>query len=146
MKKVAWKIISVVCLTGVLVACGGSDKTESVTCKKDELKMKLTYSGKKVVAQEETGVINFKERGLTEKEAKSFADKMKEPYKGINGVKMSYDIKDEKLTITLAVDYEKADIDELVKAKLVSASSKGADYIGVEETKKALKTQGYSCK
>lgn len=53
MIKMMSRVVSVVCLVGILVACGGSDKKETMVCTNKQISSEttITYSGKKVLSQ-----------------------------------------------------------------------------------------------
>lgn len=143
------KILGVVAVMFLLVGCGGGKATTNVckgTVSGIEVQNEFSATGDKVTKNKETATVDFSAANPTDEEIEEFAKLMKDQYKGIDGLTFSYEIKDTSLSYTLETDYEKADLEELVKQKLVEVEKDSSTkYVSLKVTLEGAKKQGFSC-
>lgn len=139
MKKLLAVLVPVLLLTG----CGSSETTTTCTFKEGPTETTATFTSKgdKVSKQVEESVI------VLDAETKTYASTLvsllESELKDIKGVTFTDKTKDDKLILTITVDYTKADFDELAKKDLVES---GVDYISLEKTVESFEKDGYTCK
>lgn len=139
MKKLLAVLVPVLLLTG----CGSSETTTTCTFKEGTNVTTATFTSKgdKVSKQVEETVM------VLDAETKAYASTvvslLKAELKDIKGVTFADKTTDDSLTLTITVDYTKADFDELAKKDLVE---NGVDYISLEKTVASFEKDGYTCK
>lgn len=64
----------------------------------------------------------------------------------MKGVKVDLNVEGENLVLNLIIDYTKVDIDALIDSGFVEAGTLATSYISYEESVKAYKESGLTCK
>lgn len=107
----------------------------------------ITYEDDEVLKQTIVSVINMEALGITEKDVATEIDGFKEKY-NIDGVQYEPVFKDTTLTETTIIDFEKANLSELVDAGIITLpeGAKTASFISYKETVKGLEEMGFTKK
>lgn len=144
------KIIGMGCALLLLVGCG-STETGTTVCtgniagfEKNEVSYE--WEGDKIIKS--TTVFSQKMEGITEENKATVQQNFDSQYSEYNktkGVKASIEIGTEDYTVTIVIDYEKADIKELTNLGIVDDSNGSAKYISVEKTLESMKALGLKC-
>lgn len=147
------KILGVLLFTLLITGCSG-EKTTTV-CKgavsdKVATTVKINATDDKVTTMENIVTCDFSELISEETPITYYKDYMEEQnknYTKLEGVKTKYAVNGNKVVLTVTVDYEKADFDELAKAKIiVSKDDKKVTYISLKETIDQQTKAGLTCK
>ncbi|MBK4773441.1 hypothetical protein BTU63_00670 [Streptococcus rubneri] len=152
MKKLNWKstlltLLAVFSLF-LLGACGQAPKKAYYQAisqeKKTDIHLTLEFKGDKMMSNKSESTIYYKEAGITKEQFEKIVSQYKELYKGMKGITYSVDMKDDYAVETSTTDYTKADLDELIKNKIVTApANQKVSYISYKETTKLLKENGF---
>ncbi|WP_086349657.1 DUF1307 domain-containing protein [Candidatus Enterococcus clewellii] len=163
MKQRNWLLglmLLVVCL--MVAACSSGGSTSSKKEKKDDglsttvfeadldgviTEMTYTHKGDKVVKQESHSVLKYETLGIESKEeAEEMFSFVKDEY-DIEGVTYKSEFSDTEMTEDVTVDYEKADIQEVMT--LMGTINDQEDenqkvkYISMKQSKELLLEQGF---
>lgn len=153
-----------VCLlaVGVLAGCSSDDTPKKTVCSGvldgvDET-LTLEAEGDKLVKWTEAANIPLSSYGITAEQYandKSLLDleflkeTLMETLLGdteMKGVKVDLNVEGENLVLNLIIDYTKVDIDALIDSGFVEAGTLATSYISYEESVKAYKESGLTCK
>ncbi|MBP1046578.1 YehR family protein [Enterococcus sp. BWM-S5] len=156
-------MLLVVCLLAAACSSGGAATSKDGSKSKDdglsttvfeanvngvETEMTYTHKGDKVVKQETHSVIQYESLGVSSKEeAEEMFSFVAEEY-DIDGVTYEVDYQEEEMTESVTVDYEKADIQEVMSlmGTLNDQEEEGqkVKYISMKQSKELLLEQGYT--
>ena len=150
MKKQIWKSIflSLIAIFTLFLlgACGQQSVQKSYLQainqeKKTDVRITLEHKGDKAISNQTTTTIYYKEAGVTKDQLKEMIDKYDEEYKGFTH---SAEYKDDYLVEKTTLNYEKADLDQLIEKKLVTTQKdKKVDYISFKSTFDMMKQGGF---
>lgn len=138
-------------LAAAFILGGCSKKTETMVCNytlgSNSAKNTIESEGDNVLSQKITQKRDVSNLGMSEDQLNDAIDKAKDLY-DIDGVKYSAKLNKNLLTETIEIDFEKADLDELNKASLISVPTgeDKVDYISLKTSKESLESAGYKCK
>lgn len=152
-----------VCLLAVGVLAGCSDDTPKKTVCSGLLdgvdeSLTLEAEGDKLVKWTENATIPLSTYGITGEQYANdnslldlefLKDTLMETLLGdteMKGVSVDLDVEGENLVLKLIIDYTKVDIDALVDSGFVEAGTFTTSYISYEESVKAYKESGLTCK
>ena len=141
MKKQTWKSIflSLIAIFTLFLlgACGQQSVQKSYLQginqeKKTDIRITLEHKGDKAISNQTTTTIYYKEAGVTKDQLKEMIDKYDEEYK------------DDYMVEKTTLNYEKADLDQLIEKKLVTTQKdKKVDYISYKSTVDMMKQSGF---
>ena len=141
MKKQTWKSIflSLIAIFSLFLlgACGQQSVQKSYLQainqeKKTDVRITLEHKGDKAISNQTTTTIYYKEAGVTKDQLKEMIDKYDEEYK------------DDYMVEKTTLNYEKADLDQLIEKKLVTTQKdKKVDYISFKSTFDMMKQGGF---
>lgn len=141
MKKQTWKSIflSLIAIFTLFLlgACGQQSVQKSYLQainqeKKTDVRITLEHKGDKAISNQTTTTIYYKEAGVTKDQLKEMIDKYDEEYK------------DDYMVEKTTLNYEKADLDQLIEKKLVmTQKDKKVDYISFKSTFDMMKQGGF---
>lgn len=141
MKKQTWKSIflSLIAIFTLFLlgACGQQSVQKSYLQginqeKKTDVRITLEHKGDKAISNQTTTTIYYKEAGVTKDQLKEMIDKYDEEYK------------DDYMVEKTTLNYEKADLDQLIEKKLVATQKdKKVDYISYKSTFDMMKQSGF---
>lgn len=141
MKKQIWKSIflSLIAIFTLFLlgACGQQSVQKSYLQainqeKKTDVRITLEHKGDKAISNQTTTTIYYKEAGVTKDQLKEMIDKYDEEYK------------DDYMVEKTTLNYEKADLDQLIEKKLVTTQKdKKVDYISFKSTFDMMKQGGF---
>ena len=141
MKKQTWKSIflSLIAIFTLFLlgACGQQSVQKSYLQainqeKKTDIRITLEHKGDKAISNQTTTTIYYKEAGVTKDQLKEMIDKYDEEYK------------DDYMVEKTTLNYEKADLDQLIEKKLVTTQKdKKVDYISFKSTFDMMKQGGF---
>ena len=141
MKKQTWKSIflSLIAIFTLFLlgACGQQSVQKSYLQainqeKKTDVRITLEHKGDKAISNQTTTTIYYKESGVTKDQLKEMIDKYDEEYK------------DDYMVEKTTLNYEKADLDQLIEKKLVTTQKdKKVDYISFKSTFDMMKQGGF---
>lgn len=141
MKKQTWKSIflSLIAIFTLFLlgACGQQSVQKSYLQginqeKKTDVRITLEHKGDKAISNQTTTTIYYKEAGVTKDQLKEMIDKYDEEYK------------DDYMVEKTTLNYEKADLDQLIEKKLVATQKdKKVDYISYKSTVDMMKQSGF---
>ena len=144
MKKQTWKSIflSLIAIFTLFLlgACGQQSVQKSYLQainqeKKTDVRITLEHKGDKAISNQTTTTIYYKEAGVTKDQLKEMIDKYDEEYKDVKGFTHSAEYKDDYMVEKTTLNYEKADLDQLIEKKLVTTQKdKKVDYISFKST------------
>lgn len=141
MKKQTWKSIflSLIAIFTLFLlgACGQQSVQKSYLQginqeKKTDVRITLEHKGDKAISNQTTTTIYYKEAGVTKDQLKEMIDKYDEEYK------------DDYMVEKTTLNYEKANLDQLIEKKLVATQKdKKVDYISYKSTFDMMKQSGF---
>lgn len=141
MKKQTWKSIflSLIAIFTLFLlgACGQQSVQKSYLQginqeKKTDIRITLEHKGDKAISNQTTTTIYYKEAGVTKDQLKEMIDKYDEEYK------------DDYMVEKTTLNYEKADLYQLIEKKLVTTQKdKKVDYISYKSTVDMMKQSGF---
>ena len=147
MKKQTWKSIflSLIAIFTLFLlgACGQQSVQKSYLQainqeKKTDVRITLEHKGDKAISNQTTTTIYYKEAGVTKDQLKD------EDYKDVKGFTHSAEYKDDYMVEKTTLNYEKADLDQLIEKKLVTTQKdKKVDYISFKSTFDMMKQGGF---
>lgn len=112
--------------------------------KKTDVRITLEHKGDKAISNQTTTTIYYKEAGVTKDQLKEMIDKYDEEYKDVKGFTHSAEYKDDYMVEKTTLNYEKADLDQLIEKKLVATQKdKKVDYISYKSTFDMMKQSGF---
>ena len=154
MKKQTWKSISLSLIAiftlFLLGACGQQSVQKSYLQginqeKKTDIRITLEHKGDKAISNQTTTTIYYKEAGVTKDQLKEMIDKYDEEYKDVKGFTHSAEYKDDYMVEKTTLNYEKADLDQLIEKKLVTTQKdKKVDYISYKSTEPFIVLSSFS--
>ena len=141
MKNQTWKSIfrSLIAIFTLFLlgACGQQSVQKSYLQginqeKKTDVRITLEHKGDKAISNQTTTTIYYKEAGVTKDQLKEMIDKYDEEYK------------DDYMVEKTTLNYEKANLDQLIEKKLVATQKdKKVDYISYKSTFDMMKQSGF---
>jgi len=112
--------------------------------KKTDVRITIEHKGDKAISNQTTTTIYYKEAGVTKDQLKEMIDKYDEEYKDVKGFTHSAEYKDDYMVEKTTLNYEKADLDQLIEKKLVTTQKdKKVDYISYKSTVDLMKQSGF---
>lgn len=72
-------------------------------------------------------------------------DALNEKYKYVDGLTVVGNLMDDKVEITMTIDFTQADLDELVDNGLLDQAEKENDKVSLKKTIQAYTDNGYAC-
>ena len=144
------KLLCMLCLAACVLCGCSSNKTETLKCTGTlsgviNVTNTIEYEDDKVLKQTLVNVVTVEDLGISESDLETLVSQYSGSY-DIDGVTYSYKIEEGVFTETIAIDFEKANFDDLATAGLISAEEEGTiTYISLEETKEALETASFVC-
>ena len=148
-KTLSLLLVSIICLG--MFGCSGSKSTTTV-CKLGEGTMNestitLNAKGDKVTSAEYLYVVNYASYGYTDEQMLTSIDQGKAEYADVAGVNYDARISDGILHETVSIDYDKADMAQLVSKRIVvSVDGKTPAFVGLKVTVDELTSKnGASC-
>lgn len=125
--------------------------TKTYVCTQDADKVEFKAEGDKVISMKQTLTLSLTDLGISEdmdKERTLDAVKaqLDEDYGKIDGVETSGTLDGDTFALTVTIDYEKADTDQLIKAGLLEKGEMSSQYVSLEKSEKELAEQGFACK
>ncbi len=139
----------------VLLVSGCQSKTKSTTVctiAQDEMKVTLTLDAEgdtitKLTQQATTDLQTSFDQGLlNEDSVKQSADAVKEKLSKLKGASYKYTLKKTTLDETSVFDLTKADIDELIDAKILEIEGSTEKGLSLKKSVANYKEQGLTCK
>ncbi|MBB5183509.1 DUF1307 domain-containing protein [Catenisphaera adipataccumulans] len=122
----------------VLVCTGDNDEQVTLEATGDKIK-KMT-----IVSYMEKSDLGITDEMDAETIQNAINDSLSEKY-NIDGVTAEGALEDDRVKITVTVNYEEANQEDLINAGLVEKGEKQSQYTSLKATKKAYKNAGYSC-
>ena len=154
MKKQIWKSIflSLIAIFTLFLlgACGQQSVQKSYLQainqeKKTDVRITLEHKGDKAISNQTTTTIYYKEAGVTKDQLKEMIDKYDEEYKDVKGFTHSAEYKDDYMVEKTTLNYEKADLDQLIEKEISNDTKKikKVDYISFKSTFDMMKQGGF---
>lgn len=135
------KILGIMMVALLLTGCGGEETTTVCKGNIDELtEIAVTLEAKGDKAQKMSGTYTYNfaqyvEAGATIDECLELIKSMNFDFNSVDGLKGNYKADGNNVILDIEIDYEKADIDDLIKAGLVeSTGDKKPTFISLKET------------
>lgn len=128
-----------------------SKESRIMECKHDtEGTVIIEATGDKVEKMTHTFSLSFEDLGITQDlDAQSLQNKINESlssmYADLDGVEASGKMVDSHVEITVTIDYEQADQDQLVEAGLLDEGEIESNYISFKETRSSYEGSNYAC-
>lgn len=140
-------LVFVFVLALTVAACGSEEaKTKTFELEKNGATMEVTYTykGDKVLKQTSKNKIPFSALGVTTKDqAKAKLQAKADQYQGIKGLKENITYGDDEVSETVAIDYEKVDMDQVSGISGMMTEGNTKNGISMEKSEKMLKEQGF---
>ena len=153
MKKQTWKsiLLSFIAIFTLFLlgACGKQSVQKSYLQgisqeKKTDVRITIEHKGDKAISNQTITTIYYKEAGVTKDQLKEMIDKYDEEYKDVKGFTHSAEYKDDYMVEKTTLNYETADLDQLIEKKLVTTQQdKKVDYISYKSTVDLMKQSGF---
>lgn len=143
------KMFGVIGLALMLTGCGRTTvNIEETQCvfSEEPWSIQTTLSSKEDVLSSETTRSEYHWVGYTTQEEITMElEELETKYQGISGVKFDWDILETKTTEMLTIDYEVADIHELIALGLFEETENEDVYPSLKESLENLRANGYNC-
>ncbi len=149
------KLLCIMLLAGLLTGCG-SDKKTTTVCKGNINEMiaatvTIEATGEKTDVMKNHIVYDLSNYITEEMPIDTYwLEQIKltnADYESLKGVSAKYNVEGKKVILDLELDYNKADLDELKKAGLITTDSdKKVVYVSLEQTIKEQEKGGLTCK
>ncbi|MHC5251447.1 YehR family lipoprotein [Listeria kieliensis] len=139
-------LVFVFVLALTVVACGEEAKTKTFELEQSGATMEVTYTykGDKVLKQTSKNKIPYSAMGVTTKEqAKEKLQATVDQYKGVKGLKETITYGDDAVSETVAIDYEKVDMDKVSGISGMMTDGDTKNGISMEKSEKMLKEKGF---
>ena len=134
----SWSLWTTIC--SKILSSGNQPRKE----KKTDVRITIEHKGDKAISNQTTTTIYYKEAGVTKDQLKEMIDKYDEEYKDVKGFTHSAEYKDDYMVEKTTLNYEKADLDQLIEKKLVTTQQdKKVDYISYKSTVDLMKQSGF---
>ena len=148
-----WQLILGVFILLLSTGCGNSNSTESMTCTrtmnqngiKTDLKYNIEYSKDYVTKIKTIETIESSNTDILDT-YKEQIEALYSPYKNIEYYNYNIDIKDDKLTSTVDINYEKIDTDKLLEIDSANGQLIKDGKIKVSDIKSVYESLGATCK
>lgn len=119
-----------------------NDSSEEVT---------FEAKGDQINKMTQTFDMSFEELGIDDDlDSNAIKDKINasldEKYNSLEGVQITSEIQEQKVHVTIEIDFEQADLDALVEKGLLDKGEIKSSYVSLAKTKKDYKANGYACK
>ena len=128
-----------------------TNKKRVISCKNDsEQEVIFESKGDKISKMTQKFAMNFSDLGITEDmnsdqiQSKINAS-LDEKYNSIDGVHVSSELKENKVEITVEMDFSVADIDTLIEKGLLDKGEVQSNYVSLKGTQAVYKKDGYAC-
>ncbi len=124
----------------VLVCDNDSNEEVTFEAKGDQInKMTQTFD------------MSFEDLGISDDlDSNAIKDKINasldEKYNALEGVQISSELQEQKVHVTIEIDFEQADLDALVEKGLLDKGEIKSSYVSLAKTKEDYKASGYACK
>ncbi len=129
-------------LKEVTYACQGQEDSS----------MTLIAKGDQLLSMKQVSYLSFSDMGIEisdEMNKDTIQQKVNEAlddkYKYIDGVDVNGNLMSDKVEITIQLDFEKADLDELVDNGLLDQAEKENGKVSLKKTMEAYQESGYAC-
>lgn len=145
------KIISLLILIVLVTSCSSQQEKnniwECLLIERDNFQYSETYyrlltNGKDKVNKAETIVNYYYSQAITQEEIDQYEKLQTDSYKDIEGVKYTYDIGFYGSSEKIEVDYETANMVELLNAGLITSNAGIPDHISLEVTIDGIEPEG----
>ncbi|WP_167628419.1 YehR family lipoprotein [Listeria valentina] len=139
-------LVFVFVLALTVVACGEEAKTKTFELEQNGATMEVTYTykGDKVLKQTSKNKIPYSAMGVTSKDqAKEKLQSTVKQYQGIKGLKENITYGDNAVSETVAIDYEKVDLDKVSGISGIMIEGDAKNGISMKQSEKMLKDQGF---
>lgn len=125
-------------------------KSRSATCSNDKEEISFEAKGDELLKMEQVFYMSFEDLGIkedmdTSQMEQKINEKLSSSYANISGVDAIGTIEDNRVKITVTIDYTVADIDELIEEGLLHEGEVETQYISFKETTDDYKNNGYVC-
>lgn len=146
MKKRLASIITLVLVTGILVACGNEETT---TFEQEEdgahVSADVIHNDEEVSKMEQTTTMNYEDVGVDKDTLKEVMEEQIKVIEDKDGVEVNADYGDEELEQTVTITIADVDLDDLQDI-VGDSGDKDDDYVDFEEVKKSLEDEGFEIK
>lgn len=122
----------------------------TLDCTNDSDSMSLQSQGDHVEYQTQTFYMTFEELGIgegmsSEDMMNAINSSLARSYDALQGVDAVGSLEDNKVKVTVTIDYKKADIQALINAGLLHEGEVDTKYVSLGKTQSQLEQEGYSC-
>ncbi len=122
----------------------------TLDCKKESDSVFLQAQGDHVESQEQTIYMSFEELGIDEQMShedmmNAINSSLTRSYDALQGVDAVGSLEDNKVKVTVTIDYKRADIQSLIDANLLHEGEVDTKYVSLGKTQSQLEKEGYSC-
>ena len=119
-----------------------NDSSEEVT---------FEAKGDQINKMTQTFDMSFEDLGISvDLDSNAIKDKINasldEKYNALDGVQITSEIQDQKVHVTIEIDFSQADLNALVEKGLLDQGEIESSYVSLAKTKKDYKASGYACK
>lgn len=123
---------------------------KSAVCSNDKEEISFDAKGDELLKMEQVFYMSFEDLGIkddmdTSQMEQKINERISSSYADINGVDAVGSIEDNRVKITVTIDYTVADIDELIEEGLLHEGEVETQYISFKETTDDYKNNGYVC-
>ena len=128
-----------------------SEKEKSLTCtSSNEDQLVFEARGDQIYKMTQTFAMSFEDLGINEDlDPETIQNKINDSldsmYKELAGVSVTGEMVDDHVQITVVIDYDACDDEELIEAGLLEEGEMESQYISLNETKKSYEAGGYTC-
>ena len=128
-----------------------AEENVTLQCTKGEESVTLDATGDKVSHCVQVLFLSFEDLGVDketvdpEKLSQAVQKAVEKKYNGIEGVSAESSVEEERVRIAITIDYDVADLNALVEAKLLNKNDVQVHYMSLDATQKDLEKQGYAC-
>ncbi len=128
-------------------------KEVTVSCQNDgETTMTLVAKGDQLTSLKQVSYVSYSDMGIEisdEMNKDTIQEKvneaLNEKYKYVDGLHIVGNLMNDKVEITMTIDFTKADLDELVDNGLLNQAEKENDKVSLKKTMQAYTDNGYAC-
>ncbi|MDD7281403.1 DUF1307 domain-containing protein [Floccifex sp.] len=129
----------------VIVNCQNDKQEEILFYAKDDKVYAMQYTFYQTV-QEFTSSLDIEGQLTQDELLNRINDTLSDKYKDIKGVSVIGEIEEENIKYIMMIDFDEADIDQLIEHGLINAGEVQSQYISLKETRKAYQNIGFACK
>lgn len=127
-----------------------SSVKHTLLCTLDEDEYEFDAQGDKILTSKMTVVSSLESLGADEDTDKELLQEAVEQslsasYGSMAGVEADWSLQDGHVLITLRIDYDKADLNDLIDAGLLQAGEMESQYTSLDKTQNDLEAAGFAC-